>query len=647
MNKEDGPLSSATFTVDTLVDFIEAFSRMFKIGIYYPVGHAVLNQSANNCIKQLRDISPFLASVKIEVVRHGLLVETREISDTAASVKELHKFLQNLGIKSIEFQRTIPHEQFLSFIKSLLAWRRQLESAQNFINFNVCDLPNSIKIEQQEFLVDETFIEKGGGVADFQQNLEELYLSLAEQGLNKQQVDQCKDLLEKLARPQGGKKTEIVGFQNASWHDVQTLLYNIITGAYSQDEGRFQDVATHDINAITSIFESLESSLTDKKSKEAIELLISHLTGSRKEQSEKPKKTVRTQKPRYQAAQVGKMISVEELKDFIFENNISLKVLEKITSVDRSEQMSIIFQLLVPQQAGQLEDILKQRLKLILSTRLTSRERKVFVSGIKYLADGEDVETFRRLFAWSLSVLRDSRELNSFDFIVEIWSEISSGVHIVLWPLVVNELLVVGLGEEKGNWLEVTKIASRMHPDAMRSLRFELEELEVFQDENVAPLIFCPSGKHTYRFFAILLETSLGTVIGEKVLEALQKEPQDTFFEAVGPLVDLAVPSHLQFLSSYLINAHFKEPPLALKMAAGEIVLEFLQNLSEDQKNLPWLSKTIASTSDLYVKGMKTMLGRIVKEKKMGVVPAWPKSCRKVAEGSLRALRGISLTELL
>ncbi len=125
----------------TLFDFIEALYRIFKVGIYYPNGHAVLDQAVSKCVHQLREISTSLKCINIENQRNGLLVEKIKLPDASVSVKEFHLLLDKLGIRSIEIDRTVREKQLLHFVQKLLAWRMQLESTQSYINFNIDDLP--------------------------------------------------------------------------------------------------------------------------------------------------------------------------------------------------------------------------------------------------------------------------------------------------------------------------------------------------------------------------------------------------------------------------------------------------------------------------------------------------------------------------
>ena len=649
MNKVESPQNrTSLLSEQKLVVFIEAFYRIFKVGIYYPTGHAVLDQSANKCIQLLREISPTLDCVKISVGRSSLLVENITLPETSTSVKELYLLLEKLGIRSIELHISITLSQLLFFIKRLLSWRMQLESTQSFITFDVADLPKGIHLEQQEFFIDEGSTVHENPDNDFTHNLNEICLALGEQGLNNQQVAQCRSFLEKLSEPQEGKKkSEIKGFPNATWDDVQSLLYKIVTGAYSIDKQQYDAIANNDINVIGSIFENLELTLTDKKSKETIKFLLSHLTDRNAAQIEAVTKPEAPNKKMRRLLEDDQKITTSELKAFIYENKIPVKVLEKINSVDSSEELSILLQLLSPDINEQLSKNLELKLKTILRGDLNKRGKEVLTVGIIHFADRGNVTYFRYLLNLVLHTLRDSECMGSVEFIVALWSQVPAAMQIPLWPFLVNELLVVGREGDRETFVKATEIASQVHIDRMRKLSFQLEEMDAFKDKKVNGSLFNPKHVFSYKFFAFLFETSLEGVVAEIVFSGLRDKPQDALFVAVGPLLDTTRPDHLEFLRSYLFQAHLKEPPLALKMAAGQLILEFLQNISEDEKEMPWLQKTIAATGGLYVEGMHEMLRKIVKEKKLGVLPTWPRNCRNAAETTLKSLKRPSLSELL
>ena len=327
--------------------FVESIYKVFKIGIYYPVGHVVLDQAASKCIQQLREISAKAASVKISIDKADLYVEEEKISTTVGSAKELHQLFYNLGIVAVVIDRTVIHKELLQFVKSLLNWRTELEAAQSLISFNVDELPASIHVEQQKFVVDEVNVRDENVKEDGEQKLDDLRSSLTEQGLTGQQVEQCRDLLETLSRTSSSKRLDLKGIPNATWDDVQTLLNQIVTGSYSKETGQFRSIAKNDINVISSIFQSLERGLVDTKSKDTVQFLVSHLSGRKvieedkngKNHSITSKKTLR----RFNSEKKD----ISEIKEFVYENNIPISILGQLTAVDQSEQLSIYLQLVI------------------------------------------------------------------------------------------------------------------------------------------------------------------------------------------------------------------------------------------------------------------------------------------------------------
>lgn len=626
--------------------FVESFYRVFKIGIYYPVGHVVLDQAAGKCIQQLREISVKTPSVRLSIDKVHFYVEGNKLAATFGVGKELHQLFYNLGIVAVSIDRTVTHKELLRFVKGLLNWRMKLETAQSLISFNVDELPASIRVEQQDFVVDESSIRDETEEDDGKEKLDELCSSLAGQGLTEQQVGQCRNLLLTLSRTSVSKRLELKGFPNATWDDVQTLLYQIVTGAYSKETGQFRSIAKNDINVISSIFQSLERGLMDTTAKETIQFLVSHLSG---------RKEVEDDFKSHEYDPVGQKtlqrfheeaLTIPELKTFVYENNIPVSVLGQLTAADRSEQLSIHLQLILGCKDRELQREISQKIKKIIVTTLTERERDVLIAGIKYLADFGSIELFSRCFIMVLETLRQTQTARSLDFIVEFWAKIPHASHLLLWPFVVNELLVVGIEEKRESFFEVLEIASHMHRDGMKSMKPQLEEMDGFGQTPLADICFRSSCIYSYRLYAFLFETSLEDLIPQKVLEAFQKDPQDKLMEAVAPLLELEKTHHLEFLYNYLMQAHQKEPPLALRMAGGEIILEYLQNITEEQRVSDFLETTILATSSFYTKGMKEMLEQIIKAKKAVVVPLWPKKCRKAALAALKSLKKVSASEL-
>lgn len=651
-NEEALQTQGSSLTAEALVYFVESFYRMFKIGIYYPVGHVILDQSAFKCLQQLREISPTLTSISLSVRQNEIFVQGVLVDKQVVAGSELQILLYNLGIESIELSRSVTHKQLLNFVKNILAWRSRLEGTSSLVQFDIGELPETIKLAQQQFLVDGAAGKSDETVADSSANLTQICDSLAKQGLNELQVTQCRSLLEKLSNTTDTQHLEISGFPNATWQDVQDLLCKVVTKSYVPEELKYSDGAEGDINVIASIFQSLGRGLADNKSSEVIEFLVSHLTAREEQPEQKPiarsaDKTSSSKQLHRRDALNKVELSVGELELFIYKNSIPLAVLGQISGADNSEQISIIFQLLDSDKYESFKEVLEARLKIFLKGNLTSREVNVIVGGIKKFADSGDNRRFSELLLTVLRNLRNSEGFDSLAFTVELWTRMPHTMHILLWPFVVAELLSVGMGDNRQSFYDATEISSHLHTTGMVRLKPVIEQMEVFKNRTLAPIVFRPAFIYSYRLFGFLLTTSIKNDLIGKILAALLEEPQDLFIEAIAPLIDLSRPEHVDLLKKYLESAHRESQPLELKLAAGQVVVEYLNNVSEEQKENPRLLKTIEATEALDVEGMDAALTSIVLDKKMGFIHTWPRACRKAAKKVLKETKKKNLSELL
>jgi hypothetical protein len=211
-------------------------------------------------------------------------------------------------------------------------------------------------------------------------------------------------------------------------------------------------------------------------------------------------------------------------------------------------------------------------------------------------------------------------------------------LHLSLWPIAVNEFLRVG--EKKGgtHFAEILEITSLKDYKVMVRFRPYLEQLDTFTDKEVADDIFLPASRQSYTLFYFLLETSLKEEIGGRILERLRQKSDDSFFVLLSPLLTTSR-KHLEFLKRYLFEGELEEPTLILKIAAGEILVDYLEQVGMETAEIEWLEKAIGAMAELQVTGTRKVLEKICFEKKFGLIGVWPRRIRKIAGKSLKKLK--------
>ena len=94
-----------------LSDFMNALQRLFRIGVYYPSGHAILDQATDRFLALLVSIAQERHFVRIEDDGHDLLLEKVRLDGARSFVAEFRRLLAALNITSIEINRDISRER--------------------------------------------------------------------------------------------------------------------------------------------------------------------------------------------------------------------------------------------------------------------------------------------------------------------------------------------------------------------------------------------------------------------------------------------------------------------------------------------------------------------------------------------------------
>lgn len=624
-----------------LIGFLESLQRICKIGTYYPAGHAVLDQAAEQFQRSLGGIADSKRSVLIEIRGESVFVENIEVKTITTAIRDFRKLLTDIGIGTMEIDRNILLPELLQLVKGLLLGRAQLQGIKQFTQADLPDLPTAVKVRQKEFLVDEGSIVLGGGEDDAEHGLNSVFEILAEQGLDRRQIEQCKRFLNSLADKFSGRHFDIKGLPSVTWTDVRNLLIRVVKDAYHLSEGS-GGLIQNDLNALSSIFKGLERAAEDKEAKETINLLVSVFGRNALGRKQKSPADANA---KVRQADVIPALSVEQLQQFIGQNYVHARILEKITLIDRCEELSILLQLLQFKQEGVVLDKIRQNLRAILTLPLTEKEAEVLINGCASLAGDRENDAFSETARSVAVILRSAKSLSSLDFLERLCQSVGPVACSRIWPVIVNELLAVGrVASAERAYDRLMGVAAGLADEEMRARWQELEALDCFQEKKIAADIFDPAARKTCRLFSFLLGTSMKKAIGSRILDNFREKAPDWLIGAVAPLLQLAIPQHMKFLQTYLFLAQQKEPPMNMRIAAGNLIVQFLPELSDEQRGEAWVPATIKATPELQVEETRYLLERIVEEKKMVVVPKWPNPCRKAAAEALTKLKRKPLT---
>lgn len=621
----------------TLHEFVSAIQRLFKIGIYYPAGHKILDKATQRFMAQLGKIAGDKRAVNIRVINDTIMLENIELDAAQPAVKDLNILLSTLGISALVIDRLISMKELHEFVRKMLYYKAKMANAKQFIQVEVTDLPHSITVEQQEFVA------RGGqpiseDVAEEAANdLNAFVASLSSYGLSEGEIDQCRSLLEKLPEQLTNSNVDLGDLPTASWNDVAGLLARVVRGK-KKGGGKDSPFASQaNINALSSILKKLEQETFDKKSRAAINLLVSVIRRPPPEEEgadEKEELSLTTfpEKP---------AISSAKIQEFATNQKLDPKICAKIPkSSTQSEILSILIQLAINEQPLNAQVRMQQILREALLTALSEKSWHILSNGLHMIAETGNVARLTATIRLLIEPLRRSTHSNTlhlFDLTVKLCNTQEKKL---LWPHIVNELLVVGSSKDKIAFHQLSQVAARLSYEEMTAALPQLQSLESFQDNKVASDIFHAVSPGCYPLFAFLLKTELERYIGERVLGGLRRNPRDWLIKAIAPLLDLNIQEHKLFLYSYLRQApQKKDVSVALKKIAAKITTDTLTTMRQERRTEQWVETTIGALAELPGEKTVEVLQQIAGGKKMLFIPDWPAACRNAAQNALQSVK--------
>ncbi|MGB3222352.1 MAG: hypothetical protein WBB23_06075 [Desulforhopalus sp.] len=618
-----------------LIEFLESLHRIVKIGIYYPAGHKVLDNAAEQFKRNISEIADINRSAHIKLQGEILFVEGYEISTMPHALLEFRQIMQDLGIGAIEIDRVILLPELLQFVRSLLFGRSQLKGIKEFTKAEIANLPPSVRIIQKEFLVDENAAPTEGNNEDAQNGLNNVFDILTEQGLEPGKIEQCKKFLNDLSRKFSNQSLSVKGLPALNWNDVQGLIVKVVSNAYQLSGNSEEVFAQNELNILSSIFHDLGKTEKDEDSQETINLLVSVFGGNTFQKQNLYDDPAKLKKLR--PADHIPVQTINQLQSFIKDNSIPRKALEKINQIDRCEELAILLQLLQFKQNPTVENKIRQNLRDILTSPLNVREMETLTMGARHLAACTD--RFYDAMQFLSILLRNAKSLSSQQFLAAVCQKISPEAQSHLWPILINEILASGRSIDRRIFSELVLIAAGLSGSEMKERWPELEALDCFQEKKIAADIFDPKLKNAFPLYAFLLETTLKRQIGARILSRLTESPPDWLIEAVAPLIQLSLPQHSKFLQIYLLVAQQKNLTVNIRVAAGTLTVQQLPEISEQQMNEAWVVRTIQATPKMQVVETRKLLEHIIGEKRLYIIPKWPNACRKSAIVALGQLK--------
>ncbi len=624
-------------TVDPMAvaDLVAALETVFRIGVYYPPGHAMCDQAAEKFTRAMGRTLGKAPSLRFEVAGGVLSLQELPLDPELRGVADFLELMETLGVAAIEMDSNLLPSDLYEFVIGMLAYRNEIKGAREFQQLVIEDMPPTIHVEHLEFLVPEIEEPAEDCSGDTSQpRLETLMGALRKQGLDNDQVNQCRQLMQAIPGYLTQAKLDGANLPQVTWKDVEKLLLNSVRtkpGRSSDDDDNAP--STHDnLNALTAIFSTLNKSQTNNH-RTAIDLLLSVSRRDIPSDFQDGNQPKPPSKPKPEST--ADLIPIADIRAAIeqFEDHPDGEL--TLTSEGHCEYLTILFQLLKQEQTQAIQSRIQKGFHDILRDTLLTREGDILVAGARQLLELAKPERVFGSMQMLTNLVRSSKSTSAIVFLRDVALDLETGQLALLWPFLVNETLQNGPGDQHEAFAQVTALAANVD-EAVRSAGMEqLKDLSALQNKHCARGILANPSPEWCHLLAWLLDTPSGVFLGAPIMEELRRRPLAWICEAVLPLLPRFIPEHRDFLVGILQQAGHDNPSNELIDQAGELVAEHLPDLPRDQRNEPWVPVTLRQVSALRMTGRVRFLKSVMQSRKFLIIPEWPRACRKAAAEAL------------
>ena len=628
-----------------VADLMAALERVFKIGVYYPSGHIMCDQAASHFLSSLERTLGKAPSLRFTLVGGVLHLQDMPLDADLRGVQSFKEILGNLGISGVVIDSNVTAGEMHQFVSQLLAYRNRIKGAHRFQQIVIEGMPLSIAIENLEFVSrdveneEEESLLAGGDTRN--PTMESLLTALARHGLGPEDLERCRKLLESIPGYLREQSMDGRAMPQVSWQDVEKLLVRAVQSA-AEPLAAPTDAAPGgrtagnvNLDSLTAIFKALGERAEAENPRHAIDLLLSlsRRQGALASADDgKPKPAPKVHNP-------ADSMPMDELRAAIDACAVPEQAPLELAGGSRREELSILMQMLGREQKLPIQVRIQKRIRDIARTGLAQDEWAIAVAGMRELADPEQEE---RLFGPLLiltDALRASGKSSVLAFLRDICRDLDTAQIALLWPFLVNEILLEGRRHDTGALLEVCARAASLDENTMQSRLPRLESLSALRERRCARDAFTPPPQELYGVFSLILNSTHADFVGERLLDGMRHHPPNWLAEAVVPFLRRYQPKYRRFMIEVLKMRDDEEPNKSLLEAAGRVAADHLPALTFRNADQEWVPRTLRAMAALRVPGGQAILRNIVDQRRWFIIHAWPEPCRHAARDTLASWR--------
>ncbi|MGD9548155.1 MAG: hypothetical protein AB7V45_11515 [Candidatus Krumholzibacteriia bacterium] len=638
--------------------------RLMTVGTYYETGHAKYRAVSRECEAALHAALAARQEVSITLVEGGLAVFGQRFPAGSREARRLYSLMDPLGLALLEIHPGVTADEFLAALAILQERRNALSAATDFEEIRIQGLPPTVSVMTRGLFMrtrnpdlppgaDSSPARADGNTAD--PTAMDPHLIPAELLVQGADLQKCErefltivDGLVKAparslnrdgrpdgrpnGRPDGGPDTG-PGGDSAATAGKQAWIPPEILGSISEIIA-----ALGGTNSDPLVFEHLiahaREALKATADAAVVDLLFENMRREVMTQgSARPRLIGASRARKRRNPEPSFTMTAAELVDAYEGLEIPAGPLENPAALDRAGALGLCVLQLQGEPGPDLVEGVRLTINRIVGDRgFGGPERSALAAAVAAIFSREPDEAALTVFEMLWEPLRTMQPHAVGPVWLEVWRRLKPAHRRHVWPYTVNDIL---LGLAWRNPLEALALygqVSRVRASEDARLLYVLESLPALKDGRIGKEVFAPPPPLLFPVLQVLIGSSLSAKLGPPLHDHLLK--LQTHPLAV-VMLEAAAEYHpgnrVVYQAILEQGVREKLTPRMVELGGRLLTLAILR-LPPGSRTEPWLADAVRWLGKLAPRDASDALNRIVTEKKLFVMPAWPKELRLAAE---------------
>jgi len=612
-------------------ELLLSIDKLMTVGTYYQPGHAQHQVVAEQCEDVVRRCLATRSELDIEVTAEGLRVFDQDFPAACREARRLFSLGDPLSLGVIRIRPGATAQQLRDGLAVLQTRKNSLKASTSYEEVEITGMPENVEALGRSLYL-RTRTGGGGSLAggafDPHLILPEMLLDGAD--LHKSEAEFLRIVNGMIKARSGGVSDDAEtgpvfdiskGLPQSVLADIAHVIESLV--GTKSDPMVYEHLIAH-----------ARSALELTGDPELVELVFEKL---RKEVdpagAPKAKLIGRSKAQKRKSGGTKYNLSLAELDELIESIVEPYGPMENPESRDRAGALGICLQMLRTAPSDELTRGIHGTLRRIFGAPgFAGPERRATARLVVEILGGPDPEGEEPLFHLYWDMLREYRPQDVGPVWREVWSILPPRLRPRVWPFTVNDILLGMTWDDPLAMLALYGAVSRVPVAGNSQIRYKLENLSALREGILADDIFDPPPPLLFPVLHLLIGTSLSPVLGPLLhdhLLALQTHPLSVV------MLEAAAEYHPGNRVVYMaiLEQGVRGRLTARMLELGPRMLSLaLLRLPPGERSEPWLAGAIEWLARLAPESAAPVLEKIVSEKKLMVIPAWPKHLREAAE---------------